>query len=527
EVLDALHRLPVSERRALLMVDLAGVPLDVAARELNVTQVALERQLRSARSGFAETLGVDGDAVHRRLLDLGQTAARATLLRPAAIRREGGRRRRTHTVVAAAVATLLAVGSGAFAHEPAEEDPAAGSPATDPGPAAAESSPAVPSEETNPTPESELPSADDLLTARDLGSRLPGGWKTVETHDNTEGEGLNYVCQQERFADPTGLATLVRTFESAGGNDRTMVQTLEISESPEQAETTYGTVVSWFAGCVDGDVHLARSYDVKGIADQATVLELDGWWRARPSYSVAIARVGQVVTTTVTRSAGVTGPGNRSTAGALATAARKICEKAGGTECGGRPRLEAVAPPTSTEAPGMLSIVDLPPLAGRARPWAATEAKRSAANPAATSCDRAEFSRMGARRPRTRIFLEDGNRLPPHFGLTQTYAVFRTEKRAQQAMSTIRQRFASCEDRDLAAEVLAPEALRQGPIDGSTWRLLTGISEEREVVYDVGFVRWGSTITQLTFVPGGGADLADGDFRALVIRAGQRLREVD
>ncbi|HEX6247887.1 MAG TPA: hypothetical protein VFZ64_08465, partial [Nocardioidaceae bacterium] len=47
EVLDALHRLPVSERRALLMVDLAGVPLDVAARELNVTQVALERQLRS------------------------------------------------------------------------------------------------------------------------------------------------------------------------------------------------------------------------------------------------------------------------------------------------------------------------------------------------------------------------------------------------------------------------------------------------------------------------------------------------
>jgi len=91
----------------------------------------------------------------------------------------------------------------------------------------------------------------------------------------------------------------------------------------------------------------------------------------------------------------------------------------------------------------------------------------------------------------------------------------------------VRTRFAGCEDRDLATEVLAPASLRTRGLDGSTWRLRTELSESREVIYDVGFVRRGRTVAQLTFVPAGAGDLRDGDFRALVVRAGQRLGELD
>ncbi len=517
-VLDALHKLSSAERRTLLVVELAGVPLDVSARELNVTQLTLERQLRSATATFASRLGIDPADTRTRLLSLAEAASRAHLPRPAGIRRDGATRRRTHTAVAVVVATVLAVGSGAFAHEPGDE--ASDAPLTAESDAPASS----PAPSTSSAPESTLPSADNLLTAQLLKQQMPGGWRVGDTHDNTSGQGLNYVCQQERFADPEGLATLVREFDTTR-KSRSMVQVVEISESPEGASRTFDTVLSWFGGCGEGGVHLARAFDVARAGDRATVLELQDWAGPRARYSVAVGQVGQVVTTSVVRTTAGPAPDPRDLALTLATATQMICEQAGETDCGGRPRLQDAAPPASAEERGFLSTVDMPPLQGRARPWVATGARPARRNPAATRCDRAEFRQMGATRARTRTFLEDGSKLPTYFGVTETHATFRSPKQAARALSTIRARFASCEDRDLATEVVAPGGLRQDGLDGSTWRLLTEISEDREIVYDVGFVRRGDTLAQVTFLPAGGADLAPGAFRAMVIRAGVRLGE--
>ncbi len=521
-VLDALHKLPAAERRALVMLELAGVPPEVAARELNVTQETLRRQHESATAGFASALHADPSTVRAHLMTLGEATSKPALPRSASIRREGGSRRRNHTLAAAAAATFLAVGTGAFAYEPAGQVTGAGSSITSPDVT-------EPTESVDPEEESTLPTAEDLLGPKDVDRLDPKApWRIDATHDNTAGEGINYVCQQERFADPEGLATIVRVLKAGEGRGvRSVVQSVEISKDADAAASTYSTVLSWFTGCNDGQVHLKRSFDVAGVGDHAALLELESWSQPRNTYSVAVGQVGQVVTTSVVRTLDSSPPKATNVARTLATAAESICERAGEKECSARPRLKQTPPAPSGEAPGFLATVDMPPLTGVGKPWVGTDPEPVKNNLAATSCDHTDFRKDGAVTDRTRTFLVTGARLPDTFGLTETYGRFKSAKDAAKFMRTIQKRFATCEDRDLATEVVAEQSLHEGSLKGATWRLNTELSQSRVVVFDVGFVRRGATVAQVTFVPAGSADFPFTTFRALVTRAGQRLGELD
>jgi hypothetical protein len=425
-------------------------------------------------------------------------------------------------VVASVAATLCAIASGAFAHEPPSEpldaEPAVTKQRVEPGP------PAL----VAPVPEPTLPTGEDLLTARDLRSVAPvASWREAETHDNTSGTGLNYVCQPQRFADPDGLSTLVRELRTRTQPERSVVQSVEISRSPAQAEDAFASIESWFATCEGGELHLRRAYAVTGVADEARLMRLRAWGGSRAAYWAGIARIDEVVTTVVIRSPDQQAPPPARAARLLDTAAERLCERLESTACEGRPELEAVPPPPGTAAPGLLATIDLPPLSEIRKPWVGTEAEPTRGNPASTSCDRARFRRAGAERTRTRTFLVPEARLPDRFGLTETYGTFPSRREAARFMRTIRDRFATCEDRDLATEVLASGSLRTDGMDGSIWRLRTELSESREVYYDVGFVRRGNTVAQLTFVPAERAELPTGAFRALVVRAGQRLAQLE
>lgn len=520
-VLDALHKLSAAERRALLIVHLAGLSPEAGARELNLTQQALEGQVRSATSKLATELARDPSSLREPLTALGEAAAHVPLPRAGAIRREGRNRRRTHTAAAAVAVTFLSVATGAFAYEPADETTTAGTLLSTP-----DDSPRA--QRGVPEEDKTLPSADDLLAPQDMSRLDPKAtWQASETHDNTSGEGINYVCQQDRFADPKGLATLVRVLKPKGGGSvHSVVQTVEISDSPDHGAETYSTVLSWFAACEGGAVHLRRTFDVRGVADHATLLELESWDTPRTYYSVAVAEVGQVVSTSVVRTVKGAAPSPTKVASVLATATNRICERSGRDDCGGRPELVAAPPAPSGEATGMLATVDMPPLTGVDKPWFGTTPATENKNPAATSCDHADFRKEGAVRNRIRTFLIPESKLPDRFGLTETYGTFKSPQAASAFLGTIRKRFAKCEDHDLATKVVSAHSFKAGGLVGSTWRIKTELSQNSEVVFDVGFVRRGSTVAQVTFVPAGSTDLASGAFGDLVVRAGERLGEL-
>lgn len=517
---EAIAKLPVTQRRILLLTQLAAVPLAEAARELGIEQHAGEQHLQTATAGFSAKLGIDSTTVRARLLSLAGAAAEVRLPRPSIVRRAGRKRRRAHTAVAAAAATVVAIAAGAFAYQPDEV-------------AATDDlhliRPKVTEKPAPLVPEPSAPTAAQLLD-QDQITRLglTQTWRVTNTHDNTSGDGINSVCQQSRFADPDGISALVREFEARRKPVRSAVQTIEVSTSKKEAKETFATTVGWYAGCQVARLQLRGAYRVSGIGDQADILMVRVWEKPVATYSVAVARVGQVVTSTVGKTVGAAPPPPKEIAQSLADAVAMLCARSGAENCSGRPRASAVPPPPSGEERGILAVADLPPVGRLDEPWVGTEAGRAKVNPSMTTCDRADFAGEGADRTRTRTFLIPGAKLPDRFGLSETYGVFPSRSAAVRFLDRVRNRVDACENRDLATQVLRPrtERDRGSRTDTSTWELETEVSEQETVRFRLGFVRVGRTVAQVNFSPTPREDMSSGDFWRLVARAGDRLREL-
>jgi DNA-directed RNA polymerase specialized sigma24 family protein len=516
-VLEAVAKLSFVQRRTLLLTQLAGVPLPQAARELNLTQQAAERHLQSATANVAVALDTDSSAIRSVLLSLASVAGETRLPRASIIRRAGRKRRRAHTAVAAAAATVAVIASGAFAYQPSKVQATTDAHLVNPQ-VTSTVEPVVVSEE--PTGERLL---DEHQIAR-LG--LAQDWDVKRTHDNTTGDGINTICQKARFADPDGISAAVREFEAAGKPSRSAVQTVEVSKSADQAEKAFSTTVGWYAGCHVARLQLLRAYQVDGIGDQAHVLLVRVWEKPVTTYSVAVARIGSVVTSTVGETVGDAPPPPREVAQSLADAVAMLCATSGAEDCSSRPTTSVVPPPPSGEEPGILAVADLPPVGRVDEPWVGTDARPARVNPSATTCDRADFDSAGAVRTRSRTFLIPGADLPDRFGLSETYGVFDSPRAAARFLDTLRKRLSACEDRDLATTVMNGRSDRVADMELSTWDLETEISDNESVLFRLGLVRVGRKVAQVNFSPSPREDMTGSGFHELVERAGDRLREL-
>ncbi|MGN6132664.1 MAG: hypothetical protein ACTHOK_20220 [Nocardioidaceae bacterium] len=521
--LDALGKLSSAQRRALLLVQLAALPLPQAARELGVTRDVAEQHLQAATAHLAISLDTDSTSLLVRLEALSAAVAGTVLPRAPIIRRAGRKRRQLHAVAAVVAAAAVSVGSGAFAYAP--PDSQAASAPTRQGPRADPIDLPVP-EETPAGPK--LPTAENLLDSDQISRLGPGRqWSVVRTDDNTSGDGLNTVCQQQRFADPKGLSTLVRTFEAAGHPKRSAVQTVEISRSARRAERTYRTTVGWYAGCQASRLQLLRAFRVDDVGDEAVVMFLRAWQRPVTTYSVAVARSGTVTTSTVGTAVGGTPPPVGQVAQSLADAVSMLCARSGSSSCAQTPTFRPAPPPPAGHDQGFLAVADLPPVGRVDHPWVATDPVSARKNPSATTCDRADFAGAGAEHTVARTYLIPQAKVPARFGLSETYGEFAGSAGAERFLSRVRHRVARCEHRDLSTSVLAAHTVRHHGRDVSVWELRTEVSAHLDVRFRVGFVRVGSRVAQLTFAPAPHDDMTATAFHDLVLRAGDRLHELD
>ncbi len=535
-VLEGLSKLSTTQRRVLILVQLAGVPLPLAARELGITEHLAEQQLQVATAALATRLATDSTALRVRLLALDEALDAVRLPRGSVIRRAGRKRRQVHTAAAVLAAVALVVGSGVAVYEPEGARAASvaagttqhGDDAQEPADAeeTADAQDGAELEGAEQALEPDLPTADDLLDQDQisrLGMELP--WQVASTHDNTRGSGINTVCQQSRFADPAGITAIVRTFTTPGRR-RSAIQTVEVSASVAQARETFRTTLGWYAGCRVARLQLLEAYRVDNIGDSAAVLMMRVWDRPVTTYSVAVARTGDVTTTTVSRAVGLRPPPPQQITQSLADSVSMLCGRSRSATCAKTPEFQVVPPPPSGEEEGLLAVADLPPVGRIEKPWVGTRARPARPNPSMTTCDRANFAAQGARRTRARVFLIPQARLPAQFGLSESYGVFADVKQAQRFLAGVRKQVRGCEDRNLAATVTDAGSGRRGASRWSIWRVTTEVSERAAVRFRVGFVRVGATVAQITFAPGPRADMTDAQFHSLLLRAGDRLLEL-
>ncbi len=551
--LATLSTLTAVRRRLLLLDQLTDLSASERAREVGLTRVVADTELRAALASFCQMREVTPAGIAAALAPLGDVVARVAWPRPSTVRHTGAARRRTHTLLGAATAVTALLVSGSLVTDAAGVRPtlarevvaAPGSPEPTPEP---EPDEGEPEEEAVPQLD-----ASRLLTPSQVRDQLPGtAWRVTGTHDNTEGDGLVTACQRTRFADPDGTAALVRTFgppaaktaqgkaaqgkaarkqrRQAAAAGPAVVETIEASASGSAARQTMSTTTRWYAACAAERVQLLSTSEVTDIGHRARVIALRSWTAPVSTMTVGIARTGRLTVTTMTTTPGPARPDLTAQATLLARAVNDVCKLPESGPCAtGTPQPRTAAPVATGSVPALLSVIDLPPVGGVRRPWVGTDPVRATDNVAATQCDRTSFSGRFEGRPLTRnltrSFLIPGARLPDEFGLTETVAALPGD-RASSFVEGVRARLRGCEDDNPGTEVVQVEEVRGPDRDLTVWHVTTEVSDQRSVRYLMAIMRSGTSVAQLGFVPAPGVEMPAGAFIALAQRALARLDEL-
>jgi hypothetical protein len=503
KLFEALHKLDDVQRKTLVLTHLADSPMSDIGPEIGETQERAELHLQAATAAVALALDCDATAVPPRLESLATISDTVKLPRPPIIRRNGLRRRRNHAVVGSALAVLVTIGAGALVVPDAANDPA-------------------------PKPAS-LVSKKLLLSSEQvapLGQRQT--WRITETSDNTQGTGINTMCQAAHFADTHGLGTWVRKFVATAPL-RGLVQTVEISNSPGAAKKAYDTTLGWYADCTVPRIQLVDAYVVNGLGEQAQILRMRIPGKRPRSFVIGIARTGSLTTSAVLETH-TPGPVQAQLmVSALTTSVQNLCSSRVADACVGAVSTQATLPPPSGETAGMLAIADLPAIANVTETWAGTDPVPASVNVAATTCDKSDFAKAGAKDPVTRTYLIPQANLPKRFGLTETLGEFPTAKAATAFVTRIVTRMKACPDKELGSTVSKAIVRLNAPVGSSygLWRLENQVNKNEELVpFWMGVVQVGRYVAQVNLSPVDRYDINQKTFQGLVVRARDRLHEV-
>jgi DNA-directed RNA polymerase specialized sigma24 family protein len=513
--LDALGKLPVTQRKVLLLSELSTASLAELSREVGLPRTEAERALQTATAQFALLREIPTTSIRTVFDPVRAHVENSTWPRATIIRRSGAARRRTHTVVGVAASVAALVLTGTLVTDAAGVRPTLSGERVDAADSAGPSA--------KPTPEPvDLPE-EAMLTAEQVGQHVPGkDWTVASTDDNTAGDGLVMPCQDERYADPKGPAALVRTFDPQAPKPTvTTLQTSQASKSTKAASRSYATMLDWFAGCSDDRAQLLQTRSVDGVGDEAMVLSLRLWDQPTSTVVVGVARTGLFTTTTLTRITGKDDPALAPSAKLLGTAISDLCTLPEAGSCTtGRTPMTKVPPVPVADVPAILAEVDLPPVTGVDQPWVGTEPRQAKDNVAATGCDRADFSAMT--NDVTRTFLIPKAKLADQFGLTETLGSL-PEAKAAAFVADVRGKLAKCSQKQMGTQVERVRHLDGKHQDLSVWHLTTEVTDELTVTFWMGIVRDGTSVAQVGFVPDKSVGMSSDAFNALVGRALARL----
>jgi hypothetical protein len=516
-LLHALGALGADERRLIVLMTLGNTDLEVASREVGIPAEDGIEQVTNALSSLEATLEQSIEQIERRMQALAGVTAALGTPEPASIRSAARRGRQRNTVLLVAAGILGVIAAGIVS--------------TDDNALASQS--ALPdrekigAESTDIVLDARKIDTDDLLAAKQVSRINPQAtWTTENTDDDPTNTTPYATCPTERFADSDPLRVFVRTFTGDGPTNERVAQSIEVSSSEAEAEKASLKLIRSFADCEHPRVQLVSAHAVKRPFGDFTILRLASNSSPKRTFTVGFSQSGSATSTLVHEVDGTEGPDLEDFARTLNASVSKVCTDSGGA-CSNAVELIRADPPRTTEAPAFLGVVDLPPIADVARVWAATSAA-SDPNPAATVCDKADFSGKGITQAWSRVFvLYQARELPPQFGLTETVGRFADEDAAKSFVKKFKNRIESCPDDNLAAKIDQSATIDNSRSNGFVWRVGLEVSDGQRVYYRVGIVRRGAEVAQVTFTPAGTFDMSEKVFTGVTTRAGTRLKYAD
>jgi hypothetical protein len=355
----------------------------------------------------------------------------------------------------------------------------------------------------------------DATTAKPLGAT--GAWTVTKTADGSDAPERSFVCQSQRFADPAGLRTWVRTLQNSTTKD-TAIQYVEVSNDKAAAGKAYTSILSWLSACSTPQVRLASSYVTTGVGERGVIAVFGQPSGGKTKYkTVAVAVAGQATMVLQHDSLAGAPPKPGPVLAAATAGVKRICAQSGG--CGtGAPVAKPSLLPTA-EAPGFMAPVDLPVLSGIDKPWVSSTGTKIGAG---TGCEKIDLKKAKATKFATLTYVTPEAKVPTEFGLDDTVAKFATPAAAKAFVDQIRKNVDGCEKNVSNAKVESTGTVSTGTVKGETWRASYDTGGGKTFTYRIGIALAGDRAVYLLFPVLKGLDISDTAFNETLTRAADR-----
>jgi hypothetical protein len=515
QLLNALGELSVDDRRLIVLMTLGNTDLEEASREVGLPAEEGIESVTNALGSLERAMSQTIDQIERRMHNLGSATDEFEPPPSATVRTAARRGQRRNTVLLVAAAVALIIGGGFVVTD---------------GDALASGSSLpyrekIGSERSDPGLDAQKIGTSDLLTTGQVNHLdLTRHWKIASTDQDVNNTKPYATCPVKRFADKDPLKVLVRTYAANGLGNESVAQAIEVSRSDKTASTSYKRLVQWYSDCQHPRVQLVAAYVVHRSIGNFQILRLRSHSTPERTFTVGFSHTGTVTSTLVHEVDGAKGPDIETFARTLNDSVSRLCTDSRGTCTNDMTVTRTEPPPTSTD-PSFLGIVDLPPIADIDKVWVGVKPFSAAKNPAATVCDRADFT--GEPGAKAKVFvIPQAKELPKEFGVAETVAHFRSVKVAERFVSTIAARVRDCAKQRLSAHIDQASSFKTTNYSGRSWRIGLEITKGTRIYYRMSIVRRGADVAQVTFTPAQGFDTTSKEFAAVAARAGSRLRYI-
>ncbi|ADB30377.1 hypothetical protein Kfla_1274 [Kribbella flavida DSM 17836] len=356
----------------------------------------------------------------------------------------------------------------------------------------------------------------DAPTAKPL--TTTGSWAVAGTADGSNAPDKSFVCQAQRFADPAGIRTWVRTLRNAATRD-TAVQYVEVSNDAAAAAKSYSTITGWLSQCNTPQVRLVASYTTQGLGDRGVIAVFGqpNGSKSNKYRTVSVTTAGQA--TMVLEHAG-SGGNPPKPDGVLATASaglKRICAQTGAS-CGtAAPSVRPALLPTA-ESAGFMAPIDLPVLASVDKPWVSVTGEVRSG----TLCEKIDLKKAKATKSRTQTYVVPEAQVPTEFGLDATVAKFATPATASAFVTQIRKNVDGCPKTTSNATVKSTGSLSQSGVRGEAWKATYDTGGGKVFTYRIGIAGAGDRAVYLLYPVLKNLDISDSAFTDILSRAAER-----
>jgi hypothetical protein len=345
-----------------------------------------------------------------------------------------------------------------------------------------------------------------------------GAWTVAGTDNGSDAQDKTFVCQSQRFADPAGIRTWIRTFSNPSTKE-TAVQYVEVSNDEAAAGKAYATITGWLSACNTPQIRLISSYTTAGLGSKGVVAVFGQPGPKTNKYrTISVSTAGQATMVVEYVSTGKTPPKPDTTIATAGAGLQRICAEAKCTT--GTPTAKPGLLPT-TEPAGFMAPIDLPVLPSIDKPWVST----SSAAPQGSGCENLKLDVKKAKPKsfKSQTYVVPDAKVPPEFGLDTLVVAFASPNAAGNYVTAIRKAVDNCKKAQSNATVKPTGEVALGSsIKGESWRASYDTGNGKIFTYRIGITVAGSRAVYALYPVLKDLDITNAAFNEVLTRAAER-----